>query len=62
MTVQELLGQLVRLDIRLWMDGERLHYSAPQGVMTSELLTELAKHKARSLLICKVSLTGIVTS
>ncbi|RPI88777.1 MAG: non-ribosomal peptide synthetase, partial [Chloroflexi bacterium] len=45
MKTQELLAQLVKLDIKLWIDGGRLRYNAPQGVMTTELLTELAKHK-----------------
>src|SRR5687767_2046244 len=45
MTTQELLSELLKLDIKLWMDGERLRYNAPQGVMTPELQAELVKHK-----------------
>src|SRR5690349_11154060 len=46
MTTQEFLSRLSKLDIKLWVDDDRLRYSAPQGVMTSELLAELSEHKA----------------
>jgi hypothetical protein len=45
MTTQELLSELLKLDIKLWAEGERLHYNAPRGVMTSELQAKLVKHK-----------------
>ena len=46
MSIQELLSQLVKLDIKLWVEGERLRYNAPQGAMTPELLAQLVEHKA----------------
>ena len=46
MTLLELLSALRARDVKLWVDGERLRYSAPSGVMSSELREELAKHKA----------------
>ena len=32
--------------MRFWADGDRLHYSAPQGVITPVLRTELTERKA----------------
>ena len=31
MTTVELLSQLSGLDVKLWVDGERLRYGAPPG-------------------------------
>ena len=50
MTLLELLSALRARDVKLWVDGERLRYSAPSGVMSSELREELAKHKNLKLL------------
>lgn len=49
MNTRELLSLLLELDIKLYVDGERLRYSAPQGVMTPELQAELVNHKAEIL-------------
>ncbi|MCA1615723.1 MAG: condensation domain-containing protein, partial [Acidobacteria bacterium] len=46
MTVYELLSRLRGLDVRLWLEGERLRFSAPQGVFTDELRAEVAQRKA----------------
>lgn len=45
MSTRELLSRLLDLDIQVWIDQDRLRYSAPQGVMTPELQADLAKHK-----------------
>ncbi|MCP4659918.1 MAG: amino acid adenylation domain-containing protein [bacterium] len=45
MTATELLSQLRHLDVRLWLDGDRLRFSAPKGAMTSALRSELATCK-----------------
>ena len=37
----ELLSHLRSLDVRLWVDGDRLRYSAPDGVFTPELRTRV---------------------
>jgi amino acid adenylation domain-containing protein len=44
-TIGELLSRLRELDVRLNLDGERLNISAPPGVLTAELKSELASRK-----------------
>lgn len=41
-----LFAQLASADIRLWLDGERLRFDAPQGALTPELRSQLQTHKA----------------
>jgi len=45
MIVVEFLSKLRDLDISVWVEGDRLRYSAPEGALTSELRTELVEHK-----------------
>ncbi|NOK62225.1 MAG: amino acid adenylation domain-containing protein [Chloroflexi bacterium AL-W] len=45
MRTPELLAQLQRLGVHFWMDGERLRYTAPKGVITQEMRTELVSRK-----------------
>ena len=45
MSVQQLLTRLRDLDVKLWVEDDKLRYSAPQGVLTDGLLSELASHK-----------------
>lgn len=65
MSIPELLSRLVKLDIKLWVDGERLRYSAPQGAMTPELQAELVKHKTDVVARLRASVSsaeqGVVT-
>ncbi|CAG0937716.1 partial Linear gramicidin synthase subunit D, partial [Thermoflexales bacterium] len=49
MTLTELLAHLRELDVRLWLEGDRLRYNAPEGVMTPALRTELSQHKSEIL-------------
>lgn len=44
-TPETLLTHLDQLDIKLWLDGERLRYSAPPGVLTPDLRAQLQRHK-----------------
>ncbi len=37
-SIQEFLSELANLDIRLYLDGERLRCNALQGLLTPELL------------------------
>lgn len=37
----DLLNRLGHAGIRLWLDGERLRFDAPEGIMTPELRDEL---------------------
>ena len=45
MTTVQFLAHLHRLDIELWMEGDRLRFSAPPGALTLELRQELAERK-----------------
>jgi len=44
--LQSLLTDLEQRNIKLWVDGERLRYSAPQGVLTPVLRSHLQERKA----------------
>ncbi len=45
-TVQALLADLRREGVRMWVDGARLHYQAPKGVMTEPRLAQIRERKA----------------
>ncbi|HEY0736311.1 MAG TPA: amino acid adenylation domain-containing protein [Herpetosiphonaceae bacterium] len=49
MTTVELLARLRDLGIRLWAEGERLRYHAPEGALTAELRAEIVASKAEIL-------------
>ncbi len=49
MTTAEFIAHLRTLDIRLFVDGERLRCSAPKGMLTDRLREELAARKAEIL-------------
>jgi amino acid adenylation domain-containing protein len=40
-----LLARLRDLDVKIWVEGERLRINAPRDVLTEELRAELAEHK-----------------
>ena len=46
MTIVELLSTLRHLNVKLWVEGDRLRYHAPQGKLTPELRAKLADRKA----------------
>lgn len=46
MTTVELLSHLRHCDVNLWVEGERLRYSAPPKALSPDLLKQLAEHKA----------------
>ena len=46
MTVIELLNALRRLDVVVWVDGDRLRVNAPKGALTPELQAALSGRKA----------------
>jgi amino acid adenylation domain-containing protein len=48
-TIEEFLSYLSNLDIKLWVDGDRLHCSAPKGVLTPTLQAQLAERKPEIL-------------
>jgi hypothetical protein len=45
MNPRQLLTRLRELDVKLWVEGDKLRYSAPQGVLTDDLLSDLASSK-----------------
>ena len=47
--MKNLLAQLAAHDIKLWLKEGRLNVSAPPGVLTPELRSQLAAHKAEIL-------------
>ncbi len=49
MNVMELVEELSRQDIKIWVDGDQLRYRAPKGMMTPSLLLKLAEHKTELL-------------
>jgi amino acid adenylation domain-containing protein len=49
MTIVAFLAQLRRQGVRLWVEGERLRYSAPDSVLTPDLRAELAARKVEIL-------------
>jgi hypothetical protein len=46
MTVDVLLARLAALDVVLTVEGERLLFDAPAGVVTAELRAGIAAHRA----------------
>ncbi|MFN6461422.1 MAG: amino acid adenylation domain-containing protein [Nostoc sp. DedVER02] len=44
-TIEEFLSELCRLDIKLWVEENRLRCSAPKDVLTSAMKAELAERK-----------------
>ncbi len=42
----QLLADLDSLSVKLWVEGERLRYKAPLGVLTPEMLERLREYKA----------------
>ncbi|MGR9074257.1 MAG: TubC N-terminal docking domain-related protein, partial [Gammaproteobacteria bacterium] len=58
----EFMARLGKLDIKLWMEGEKLRCNAPNQVMTPELKTELSARKAEIIDFLKKTETGLKTS
>lgn len=48
-TLEEFMIELSRLDIKLWLDEERLRCNAPKGVLTPTIKTRLRDRKAEIL-------------
>ncbi|HEX6287623.1 MAG TPA: amino acid adenylation domain-containing protein, partial [Herpetosiphonaceae bacterium] len=46
MTFAELLAQLQKRDIKLWLDDDQLAYNAPKGALTADLRAALVARKA----------------
>lgn len=48
-TIPSLLEEARRLGIELYVEGERLHYRAPQGALNENLRTQITRHKEELL-------------
>lgn len=48
-TIEEFLSYLCSLDIKLWVENERLRCSAPKETLTLDIKAELAARKAEIL-------------
>ena len=46
MDIEQFIGKLAALDVKVWLDGDKLRLNAPDGVVTPELRAELAARKA----------------
>ena len=46
MTTLQFLSHLRGLNVKLWLDGEKLRYSAPAGTLTPDLLKLMSERKA----------------
>ena len=46
MAVEKLIATLRAANVKLWVDGGKLKFSAPPGVMTGQLRTDLSLSKA----------------
>jgi hypothetical protein len=44
--VVEFLSYLNSLDIKVWLEEQKLHYQAPKGVMTSEIKQAIGTRKS----------------
>ena len=49
MSVSSLIADLSRQDVQLWMQDEQLHFDAPKGVVTEDVLTQLRQNKPEIL-------------
>lgn len=47
--IKDFLSELHQLQIKLWREGDRLRYSAPQGTLDSELLAQMRERKLEIL-------------
>ncbi|MFN6531145.1 non-ribosomal peptide synthetase [Nostoc sp. ChiSLP03a] len=51
MNVEQLLANLTKQGVKLWVEGEQLRANAPKGVLTLETRDLLANHKAELILL-----------
>ena len=56
-SLQTFLTELNTRDIKLWVEGEQLRCSAPEGVLTGELVGELQQHKQALLAFLRAGQT-----
>lgn len=54
-SVADLLAHLQRLEVRVWVDGDRLRLSTPKGAISPELRDELVSRKAELIALLNSS-------
>jgi len=59
MTPTELLAYLHDCDMQLWIEGDRLRFKGPKGVLTPTLHAQLAEHKAEILTLLRAARSAI---
>jgi len=57
-TLEAVLAELEKRDIKLWVEGERLRYTAPQGALTPLLRTQLQTHKVALMALLRKGQTA----
>lgn len=62
MSTEQLLTELRTLDIRLFVEGDRLRCSAPKGSLTSELEQRIAAHKPELIRALRASNRGLLAA
>ena len=58
MTTQEFLIELRRLDVDVWLEGDRIRCSAPADVLTAERRAELARRKGEIEVLLRAALAA----
>lgn len=53
MKTVEFLSYLNHLGVTIWMEGDKLRYRSPQGVMTPDLLEQLKEHKEELIVLLR---------
>ena len=53
MKTVEFLSDLNHLGVTIWMEGDKLRYRSPQGVMTPDLLEQLKEHKEELIVLLR---------
>ena len=52
-SIQELVGELRRANVRVWSEGDQLRYRATAGALTVELKSEMRQRKGELLEFCR---------
>jgi amino acid adenylation domain-containing protein len=60
--LEEFLSELCDLDIRLWIEADKVRYSAPEDTMTAELLVQLRERKTEILTFLKENQSSKTTT
>ncbi len=53
MSTINFLSRLRELDVQLWLEGDKLRYQAPKGVVTAELLAGISERKSEIISLLK---------